>query len=263
MLHLDIPRVRETVQALVEEHRPPGIAVGVVRGNELAYAESFGFADIESKRPQDPTLRHRIGSVTKTMTALCVMALVAEGRLSLDDRAVELLPDVTFHGPVEALTLRHLLTHTGGIGEAPMPDDLRNFRDYMYTNEPDRLSIHEMYPRGITIEAAPGSKWAYANIGFALLGEIIARKEGAPIDKVMQRRIFDPLGMANTDCRDERHPIFRSVTTARPVPTSARCSSAPACRCPMKRRSMGTTFAAATSTCEGCRGARRAPCSRR
>ena len=95
------------------------MSVGVVSGDDLVYAEGFGFADIESRRPQAPEVPQRIGSITKTFTGLCTMALVEEGRLSLDDRVVELLPDITFHGPAETLNVWHILTHTGGIGEAP------------------------------------------------------------------------------------------------------------------------------------------------
>jgi CubicO group peptidase (beta-lactamase class C family) len=204
----DVARIREAVREAVAEHHLPGIAVGVVIGDELVYQEGFGYADIESKRPQDPALRQRIGSITKTMTALCAMALVDEGRLSLDDRLVDRLPDVTFHGPAEEITLRHLLTHTSGIGEVPMPDDLREPGLMLWSSDgPDDTPVPEVYPNGITIDVAPGTKWAYANHGFALLGEIVRRLEGEPhIDAVLRRRIFEPLGMAGADCLDRPHP---------------------------------------------------------
>ncbi len=202
----DVERVRDAIEALIEEHHLPGIAVGVVQGDELVYAEGFGYADIESGRPQDPGLRQRIGSITKTMTALCVMALVEEGRLSLDDRVIDLLPDVTFHGPVEALTIRHLLTHTGGIGEVPVAEDLNDPDLALWSDEPRDARAPEAYPNGITIDVAPGTKWAYANHGFALLGEIVMRLEDAPIDEVLRRRVFEPLDMKHTDCLDQPHP---------------------------------------------------------
>jgi len=85
----DAARVRAAAAQSVDEYHVPGLAVGVVSGTELAYAEGFGHADIESGRRQAPALRQRIGSITKTMTALCAMALVDEGRLSLDDRLID------------------------------------------------------------------------------------------------------------------------------------------------------------------------------
>jgi CubicO group peptidase (beta-lactamase class C family) len=92
---IDAARISDTVSKLVEKHHLPGIAVGVVSGEELMYAEGFGWADIESKRPQAPEVRQRIGSITKTMVGLSAMALVEEGRLRLEDRVVDLLPDMT------------------------------------------------------------------------------------------------------------------------------------------------------------------------
>ncbi|OGO49954.1 MAG: hypothetical protein A2148_07560 [Chloroflexi bacterium RBG_16_68_14] len=203
----DIQRIRAAVAALVDEHHLPGISVGVVSGDELVYAEGFGYADIESQRPQDPALRQRIGSITKTMTALCAMALVEEVRLSLDDRVVDHLPDVRFHGPAEQVTVRHVLTHTSGIGEVPMPEDIRKMDDTLWSDvDAEVPGVPEAYPNGITIEVPPGSKWAYANHAFVLLGEIVARTEKTPIEQVLRRRVFEPLGMANTDCLDRPHP---------------------------------------------------------
>jgi len=199
----DLDRIRETAAALVEERHLPGLAVGVVQGDDLVFAEGHGFADIESGRKQDPALRQRIGSITKTMTGLCIMALIDEGRLSLDDRIVELLPDVPLHGHVDALTVRHLLTHTGGIGLAPTIEHITRVGEMLWSDVPSTV---EAYPHGILIEVPPGSKWAYANHGYGLLGEILARKEGVPVDEVLRRRIFEPLGMANTDNLDRPHP---------------------------------------------------------
>ena len=151
----DIERIRSTVSGLVDEHHLPGISVGVVSGQDLVFAEGFGFADIESRRPQDPGLRQRIGSITKTMVALCAMALVDEGKLSLDDLVVERLPDLTFHGPADTLAVRHLMTHTGGIGEAPTMDHVTKPFDVLWSDTSDVPPVGEAYPDGIVIEAAP------------------------------------------------------------------------------------------------------------
>jgi CubicO group peptidase (beta-lactamase class C family) len=83
--------------------------------------------------------------------------------------------------------------------------DFPRMLDFLYTLEPDPARVPEAYPNGITIEVPPGTKWAYANHGYTLLGELIMRIEDATIDEVMRRRIFDALGMTNSDCRDEPH----------------------------------------------------------
>ncbi|MCI0439572.1 MAG: beta-lactamase family protein [Chloroflexi bacterium] len=202
----DIERIRSTASRLVEEHHLPGLAVGVVSGEELAFAEGFGYADIESGRPQSPELRQRIGSITKTMVGLCVMALADDGKLTIEDRVEDWLPDVKFSGPAESLALKHLMTHTGGIGEAPNVEDLQDYWSSLWAKSADVPSFSEAYAKGFVIETPPGAKWAYANHGFALLGEIISRIEGKPIEAVLKERIFEPLGMANTDCFDQPHP---------------------------------------------------------
>src|SRR6059058_19974 len=85
----DIARVREAAAAPIERWHLPGMSIGVVQGDDLVWAEGFGSGDIESGEPMDPARRQRVASITKTMTGLCMMGLVDENRLSLDDRVVD------------------------------------------------------------------------------------------------------------------------------------------------------------------------------
>ena len=196
-------RVRAAAADVIERYGVPGISIGVVRGDEVLFCEGFGFADIESQEPMRPERRQRIASITKTMVGLCVMGLVDDGKLALDQRVVDLLPDVPFTGPADRMTLCHLLTHTSGIGEAPTLERLRDVAN------PDRAAIEQpgdfstLYPQGITVEVDPGTKWSYCNNGYGLLGEIIERAAGASLQDVMHQRIWGPLGMAETDILDE------------------------------------------------------------
>ena len=200
----DAARLKAAAQDELARLNLPGFAIGVVSGERLVYAEGFGFADIESGRPQDPNLRQRIGSITKTMIGLCTMALVDEGRLSLTERLVDHIPELTLHGDGSGITLRHLMTHTAGIGEVAMPDEVRNTEDTLWSKEPDQ-DVLGLFPNGLTIDVPPGTKWSYANLGFALLGEIVSRIEGAPIAEVVRRRVFAPLGMTDSDLLDRPH----------------------------------------------------------
>ena len=201
----DAARLRQTAQAALEELGPAGFGLGVVSGPDLVFAEGFGFADIESGKPQHPDLRQRIGSITKTMVGLCAMALVDEGRLSLQDRLVDHVPELVIDGEGDAVTLRHLLTHTAGIGEAPTAPDVKRIDETLWSDAPDS-DVLGLFPNGLTLETAPGARWCYANLGFALVGEIIARIEGAPIGEVLQQRVFGPLGMTSSDLFDRPHP---------------------------------------------------------
>jgi CubicO group peptidase (beta-lactamase class C family) len=140
------------------------------------------------------------------MTALCIMALVEEGQLSLEDRIDSLLPDLALHGHGEELTVRHLLAHTGGIGEAPNVQQLQKAAEILMSSARRFETLAELYPDGIEVEVRPGSKWAYANHGYALLGAIAAKKDQLPLDEVFRKRIFDPLGMRDSDLLDRRDP---------------------------------------------------------
>ncbi len=205
---LDTARIRDTASRLIDEHHLPGLSVGVVSGDDLIFAEGFGYADIESRRPMMPEHRQRIASITKTMVGLCAMALVDEGRLSLEDPVVDRLPDLQFRGPAESMTVWHLLTHTSGIGEVPAAELLPTAFTFLFNeHRPAKLlTAAQAYPNGITVEVTPGTKWAYANHGYLLLGEIISGIEGQPIAEVLARRVMQPLGMSNTDLADEPHP---------------------------------------------------------
>lgn len=199
----DATTIRAAARDAVARHRLPGIAIGVVRGDAVVFCEAFGYAEIETQQPFTVGRRHRIASITKTMVGLCLMALVDEGKLSLDDHIVDLLPDVAFRGPAGGITLRHLLTHTSGIGEAPTPERLRDVAAPARAGITPPGAFDTLYPDGIVVEVAPGTKWAYCNNGYALLGEVIARTEGASLQEVMQRRIWGPLRMTDTDILDE------------------------------------------------------------
>jgi CubicO group peptidase (beta-lactamase class C family) len=193
------------------EHTLAGLAVGVVSRNGDAGSPryvSLGRADASAGRPVDQRTVFRIGSISKTMTAIAVMQLVEEGRLALDDPVAEHLRSSRVESPRGAppVTVRHLLTHSAGIGE------IRGWRDLTRpviglaskAGEPPP-ELADYYGAGVRAEVAPGTKWAYANHGFALLGLLVQDLRGAPFAEVMRARVFDPLGMEHTDfVRSER-----------------------------------------------------------
>lgn len=201
---IDFERVRKVAAHLVEEQNLPGLVVGVANRNGPVLSEGFGFADIEPALAQSSTVRHRIGSVTKTITALCVVSLVDEGKLALDDRIQNLLPDIVFLGHGADLTVRHLLLHTGGVGEVPTRALMPKADELIHSVDRRSTALAELYPDGIEIEIPPGTKWSYANHGYGLLGELLTRVESASLNDVLRRRVFEPLGMNDSDVLDYR-----------------------------------------------------------
>jgi CubicO group peptidase (beta-lactamase class C family) len=195
------------LEARVDEvlnRRPAvGLAVGVVRGGRLVYLRGHGFADIASHTPVTEETVFRIGSITKTFTAIAVLQLAERGLVDLDApaedylRAYRLVPAKAGHRPA---TVRHLLTHTAGLPElvhpwralAPVLGETVPFGQRVPT-------LAEFYRGRLHLVAEPGTTHTYSNHGFATLGRIVEEVSGQPLDRYLRDHVFAPLGMAHTD----------------------------------------------------------------
>ncbi len=217
-----LPQLREKVARMVDSARLPGAAVGIVRGEELAWAQGFGYADIASRRPIDQDTMFRVGSITKTFTATAVMQLRDEGKLSLDDPVVRHVPEfggvVCEHGAIEDVTLRRLLTHHSGlVGEPPLP--------HWETLEfPSMAQVLENLPRTrVVIEQ--DSAFKYSSLAFTLLGEVVERVSGQPYVDYIDRNLLAPLGMAasgfDLEGRKERVAVGYDAAPYDDVPAPA------------------------------------------
>ena len=180
-----------------------GLAVGVVRDGSLESIAAHGLADIASQTPVTADTVFRIGSVTKTFTAVAVMQLWEQGLVDLDApanqylRAYRLIPAKAGLRPA---TVRHLLTHTAGIREVLHPSGLLRLRDLGETVPLGRAvpPLAEYYRGGLR-HTAPGVQFTYTNHGFATLGQLVADVTGQPLPGYLREHILDPLGMDHTD----------------------------------------------------------------
>ncbi|HSE81475.1 MAG TPA: serine hydrolase domain-containing protein [Gaiellaceae bacterium] len=184
-----------------------GLALGVVRNRRLDWFHGHGLANIASRTPVTEDTAFRIASISKTFTAVAVMQLVERGLVDLDApatdylRAYRLVPaKPTFRPP----TIRHLLTHTSGIGE------LQRLRDLLLptlgseVRKPPVPSLAEYYRSGLRVEVEPGTRFAYSDHGFATVGQIVEDVSGEPFGRYLRERVFAPLGMESTDVDRER-----------------------------------------------------------
>ena len=204
-----LERADELIVAAMNERTTAGLGVGVVNGSETLYAKGFGLADVERGSPVTPKTVFRIGSITKTMTAIGLMRLWERGRFDLDDPVNDYLRGYRVEHPDPAappVTFRHMLTHTSGIGELRKMTDL--FRPMSglgakpYGPAP---SPEEYYARGLRPSVYPGTKWVYTNHAYNVLGQLVEDISGAPFAGYMRENVFVPLGMQNTDyLRSER-----------------------------------------------------------
>jgi CubicO group peptidase (beta-lactamase class C family) len=150
----------------------------------------------------------RIASISKTLTAIGVMQLRDKGLFQLDDAVNNYLKGFRIVSPPGApeVTFRHLLTHTAGIGELPRISDLVH-REAWGAGRPKAgaADLADLYRGALRAEVAAGSKWAYANHGFAVLGQLVEDIAGDPFAEHMREQVLQPLGMTNTDyLRTER-----------------------------------------------------------
>jgi len=211
-----ISKLEGIIIRTLERERVPGAAIGIVRDQELAWSRGFGYADLASDRAVDAGTLFRCGSITKTFTATALMQLRDEGKLGLDDPIMRYIPGFSAvkakFGAPENVTIRRLLTHTSGLsGEGP-------------DNGWERLEfppIEEMIaalPRTeILIE--PETQYKYSNLGYALLGEVIARVSGQPYADYIQRNLLQPLGMNGSgfSLTDAMRPRMATGYTIRAV----------------------------------------------
>jgi CubicO group peptidase (beta-lactamase class C family) len=198
----------------IRNHWPTvGLAVGVIRDGSLEFFCGQGLADIATNTPVTEDTVFRIASITKTFTAIAVMQLWEQSSVDLDApaneylRAFKLIPAKPGFRPP---TVRHLLTHTAGIRELLHPSGLLSLLGTRDLGETVKLgrpvpSLAEYYKGGLRYEAEPGTRFMYTNHGFAMLGQIVEDVSGEALGRYFRDRIFEPLGMGDTDLvRSER-----------------------------------------------------------
>jgi CubicO group peptidase (beta-lactamase class C family) len=212
------PASVEAIDAAVAatmERGSPGMVVGVARDGDIVFSRGYGWANVERRTTVTPDTVFRLASITKQFTAAAVMLLVEEGRINLEDRLSEYVPELRHSHEV---TVYQLLVQTSGI-----PD---------YAEDPIGMATKAM-PRttdemiawiaGLEtrLQFEPGSRWSYSNSNYALLGAIVERVSGQTLSHFFNERLFAPARLADTALGD---PV---VTDASHASGYRRSSEAP------------------------------------
>ncbi len=177
-------RIDRHLKAEMARQKIPGISLAVLRNGKIIHLKSYGLANIEHQVPVKPETVFQSGSIGKQFTAAAVMILIEEGKIALDDKITKYFPDAP--AAWENITVRHLLTHTSGMGDYPPEVDLR--RDY---TEDEYLAFIKKSP----LLYETGAKWDYSNLGYVALGALIRKVTGKFYGDFLQERIFKPLDM--------------------------------------------------------------------
>lgn len=180
-------QLREQVIADMERLSIPGVAVGVLAGDQ-ELAAGFGVTSVENPLPVTPDTLFQIGSITKTFVATAVMRLVEDGKLDLDAPVRTWLPDLRLcdDGVAQRVTLRHLLTHTGGwVGD--YFNDFGSGDDALARMVAEVAKLPQLTPLG--------DHYSYNNAGFYLAGRVLEAVTGTPFEQTIKEWVLDPLGM--------------------------------------------------------------------
>jgi CubicO group peptidase (beta-lactamase class C family) len=168
-------------------------SVLVAENGKVIYKKGYGLANMEWNVPNEADTKFRLASITKQFTAALILQLVDQGKLKLDGKLSEYLPD--YRKEVgDKVTIHHLLTHTSGI---PSYTSLPKFMENETRNPYTVVDFVKKYASG-DLEFEPGAKFRYNNSGYFLLGAIIEKIHGKPYEQVIKENIFDPLGMKNS-----------------------------------------------------------------
>jgi CubicO group peptidase (beta-lactamase class C family) len=195
------PRVAEAFAAVdqlfkqfVADRRVPGAAWGIVGEGGVEHTNVAGYRDVPSRSPVDRDSVFRIASMTKSFTAISILKLRDEGKLSLDDPAEKYVPEMAGMKAASAdapkITIRHLLSHAEGF-----PED-NPWGDRQLADTDEQLS--QMLRRGIPFSNAPGLVYEYSNLGFAILGRIVTNVSKVRYEDYVAANILRPLAMTST-----------------------------------------------------------------
>ena len=199
------PEIDRIVAAFMERTHVPGAAWGIIIDGELAHIGVAGHRELKAKAPVTRDSVFRIASMTKSFTAMAILNLRDEGKLSLDDLAERHVPELknlrypTSDSP--KLTVRHLMSHATGFPEDnPWGDQQLAATEAEFTR---------MLQQGIPFSNTPGVAYEYSNYGFAILGRIVTNVSGTPYRQYISQSILKPLGMASTTLEPASVPADR------------------------------------------------------
>ena len=199
------PEVDRAMREFTVRENVPGAAWGIVVDGELVHLGTTGLREVETSQPVRGDSVFRIASMTKSFTAMAILKLRDEGKLSLDDPAERHVPELRGLRPLTsdapAITLRHLLTQSAGFPEDnPWGDQQLGISEEAFSR---------LMREGIPFSNPPGVAYEYSNYGFAILGRVIANVSGLSYTQYVEREILRPLGMASTTLEPRSVPPAR------------------------------------------------------
>ena len=180
----------------------PGCALAVVKDDHVVYEHGYGMANLELGIAITPQSVFDIGSVSKQITAMAILLLAQEHRLSLDDDIRKYLPEMPDYG--STITIRHMLHHTSGLRNYDDLFDLQGIPEADLTTDRDAMELI-LRQKGVNFRA--GEEFLYSDTNYFLMSQIVKRVTGETLRQFAQDRIFGPLQMTSTHFHDDHTMI--------------------------------------------------------
>ena len=214
-LSLAFPETDKVFERFHQQRGTPGLVYGIVIDGQLAHLKAFGVREVDGKSPVTAETVFRIASMTKSFTALAVLKLRDEGKLSLEDPVSKWIPEFAkMQYPTrdaDTIRVRHLLSHTAGFPEDnPWGDQQLGIPD---------AELDAWLKKGIPFSTAPGMAYEYSNYGFALAGRLIQKASGRPYREYLEKEILAPLGMNSSTLEPASVAAGRRAVGYRKLPT--------------------------------------------
>jgi CubicO group peptidase (beta-lactamase class C family) len=188
---------------LMQREHIAGAAVAVMRDGEIIYKNGFGYKNVTKKEPVTPETIFGIGSVSKSFTAIAIMQLIDQGKLSVTDPAVKYIPEFNLPGvDMSTIKIHHLLSHSTGLPPMKRRQDVKTFDG----------QIQYLASKPWKMLGKPGEYFSYANDTFLLLGAIIERITGTPYRRYMTENLVSAIGMPRTTYTIEDLPVLGNYT---------------------------------------------------
>lgn len=201
----ELSQIDAVLRSFLRKHQIPGASLAISDEGRVVYARGFGYADIGAREQVEPTSLFRIASISKPITAVAVLQLVDQGKLSLDQRVFEILqyePHLenghTFDARQGDITIEHLLRHRGGWDRGKSFDAMFRSVDFAKSLGLEPPAGPEAIIRvmlGKQLDFAPGERYAYSNYGYCLLGRVIEKLSGQSYEEYVREHVLAPVGI--------------------------------------------------------------------
>jgi CubicO group peptidase (beta-lactamase class C family) len=188
-------KVDSIVAGKMNSYNIPGLSIGLVANDSIVYAKGYGVKSIENPEPVTENSNFHTASISKLFTAQTVVMLLTENNISLDEKLVNIIPELQYEDKrVEEITIETLLNHTSGL------PDVSNYR--WGNNNQSKMSLKD-YVSGLTLtlDSQPGTHYNYSSMAYNILGYVVEKLSETSFEEYVKEYIFDANGMHNSDFR--------------------------------------------------------------